>query len=183
MQHIPFPNKKYQIIYADPPWSYKDKAGAGKRGASFKYSTQDKAWLQALPVQTIAADNCVLFLWVTMPMLDEGMALMKAWGFQYKTCAFTWVKKNKVASSWFFGMGNWTRSNAELCLIGKKGTIKRQSASVSSVIDTPIQQHSKKPDCARDKIVTLMGDLSRIELFARQQSDGWDAWGDEVTLL
>lgn len=113
--------RNYQIIYADPPWSYKDKAKAGKRGASFKYTTQDKDWLQRLPVKSIADDNCVLFLWVTMPMLEEGLSLMKAWGFEYKTCAFTWVKRNKVSLSWFFGMGNWTRSNAELCLLGKRG--------------------------------------------------------------
>ena len=176
----PFPNKKYQIIYADPPWSYRDKASAGKRGASFKYPTQEKDWLRKLPVQLLAEDDCVLFLWVTMPLLDEGLELIKSWGFEYKTVAFTWVKKNKKADSWFFGMGNWTRSNAELCLIGKKGKIKRQSASISSIIDTPIHELSKKPDCTREKIVSLMGDISRIELFARQKTEGWDVWGNEV---
>ena len=176
----PFPNKKYKIIYADPPWSYRDKALAGNRGAGCKYQVQEKDWLQKLPVQLLAEDDCVLFLWVTMPMLDEGLELIKSWGFEYKTVAFTWVKKNKKADSWFFGMGNWTRSNAELCLIGKKGKIKRQSASISSIIDTRIQEHSKKPDCTREKIVSLMGDISRIELFARQRTDGWDVWGNEV---
>ncbi|MFA5559161.1 MAG: MT-A70 family methyltransferase [Methanofastidiosum sp.] len=180
METIPFPNKKYQIIYADPPWSYKDKARAGKRGASFKYPTQDKEWLKKLPVESIADDNCVLFLWVTMPLLGDGLELMKAWGFEYKTCGFTWVKRNKVSPTWFFGMGNWTRSNAELCLIGKRGNIKRVDASISSVIDTPIQEHSKKPDCVREKIVKLIGDKPRIELFARQRTEGWDVWGNEV---
>jgi N6-adenosine-specific RNA methylase IME4 len=180
MEQIPFPNKKYKIIYADPPWSYRDKALAGNRGAGCKYQVQEKDWLRKLPVQLLAEDDCVLFLWVTMPLLDEGLELIKSWGFEYKTVAFTWVKKNKKADSWFFGMGNWTRSNAELCLIGKKGKIKRQSASISSIIDTPIQEHSKKPDCTREKIISLMGDISRIELFARQRTDGWDVWGNEV---
>lgn len=180
MEHIPFPNKKYQIVYADPPWSYNDKASAGKRGASFKYPTQEKEWLRKLPVPLLADTDCVLFLWVTMPLLDEGLELIKAWGFEYKTVAFTWVKKNKKADSWFFGMGNWTRSNSELCLIGIKGKIKRKSAGISSVVATPIQEHSKKPDCVREKIVELMGDLPRIELFARQKTNGWDVWGNEV---
>lgn len=177
---IPFPDKKYQIIYADPPWKYNDKASAGKRGACFKYLTQNKDWLQSLPVQDIASNDCVLFLWVTMPMLSEGLDLIKAWGFEYKTCAFTWVKRNRVAPSWFFGMGNWTRSNAELCLLGKCGRIKRRYAGMHSIVDTPIQEHSKKPDCVREKIVYLMGDLPRIELFARQKTEGWDVWGNEV---
>jgi len=177
---IPFPDKKYSIIYADPPWSYQDKASAGERGVSFKYPTQEKEWLRNLPVQSICKDDCVLFLWITMPLLNEGIALMQAWGFQYKTCAFTWVKRNKVAPTWFFGMGNWTRANAELCIIGKKGKIKRKQANVSSIIDTPIQGHSKKPDIVREKIIALMGDLPRIELFARQKTIGWDVWGNEV---
>jgi N6-adenosine-specific RNA methylase IME4 len=177
---ILFPEGQYQVIYADPPWSYNDKAAAGKRGASFKYPTQDKGWLRNLPVPSIAAPNSVLFLWVTMPLLDEGLDLIKAWGFEYKTVGFTWIKRNKISPTWFFGMGNWTRANAELCLLAKKGNIKRVSASVSSVIDTPIERHSKKPDVVRERIVSLMGDLPRIELFARERSDGWDVWGNEV---
>ena len=180
MEYIPFPDKKYQIIYADPPWSYKDKACAGKRGASFKYPTQDKNWLRNLPIDQIREKDCVLFLWVTMPLLDEGLELIKSWGFEYKTVGFTWLKRNRKADTWFFGMGNWTRSNAEICLIGKRGNIKRVDASVSSVIDTPIERHSKKPDCVREKIVKLMGDRPRIELFAREKSDGWDVWGNEI---
>lgn len=175
-----FPDKKYQIIYADPPWSYQDKATAGARGASFKYPTQSKEWLQDLPVPSISANDSVLFLWVTMPLLNEGLELIKAWQFEYKTVAFTWVKRNKKSDSWFLGMGNWTRANAELCLLGKRGTIKRIDASVSSIVDSRIQEHSRKPSVVRDKIVQLMGDVSRIELFAREQVNGWDSWGNEV---
>jgi len=174
------PNKKYSIIYADPPWSYKDKALAGNRGAGCKYPTQSAKWLNALPVKDIADKDCVLFLWVTMPKLNECFDLIKAWGFEYKTCAFTWVKKNKVSSSWFMGMGRWTRANAEICLLATKGKPKRINAGVHSVIDTPIERHSKKPDITKTRIVELLGDLPKIELFARQQTTGWDAWGNEL---
>lgn len=180
MEQIPFPNKKYQIIYADPPWSYRDKALAGNRGAGCKYQTQESDWISNLPVSDIAAENCVLFLWVTMPKLNECWGVIEKWGFTYKTCAFNWVKKNKKADSWFWGMGRWTRANAELCLLSTKGKPKRINAGVHSVIDTLIEKHSKKPDEARRRIVELLGDLPRIELFARKKTDGWDVWGDEV---
>jgi site-specific DNA-methyltransferase (adenine-specific) len=173
-------DKKYNIIYADPPWSYKDKANAGKRGASHKYKTQSEDWIADLPVPEIAADDCALFLWATMPHLPSAIMTMMAWGFEYKTTAFTWVKKNKVKDSWFMGMGNWTRANAEVCLLGINGKPKRISASVRSVIDAPIGKHSEKPPETRDRIVQLLGDLPRIELFARQTAPGWDAWGDEI---
>lgn len=171
---------KYQIIYADPPWSYKDKANAGNRGAGHKYPTQGTDWIAGLPVADLAADDCVLFLWVTMPQLPVVFDVINKWGFTFKTTGFVWVKKNKKAPSWFWGMGNWTRANAELCLIATKGKPKRISAAVHSVIDTPIEGHSKKPAIVRDKIVDLMGDLPRVELFARERVAGWDAWGNEI---
>lgn len=94
-------SKKYKIIYADPPWSYKDKALAGNRGAICKYPVMGGAELLALPIHKIAADDCILFLWVTMPKLNECFELIKAWGFDYKTVGFTWIKKNKKAESLF----------------------------------------------------------------------------------
>jgi len=178
-----FPNKKYQIIYADPPWSYRDKALSGNRGAGCKYTTQSKEWLDNLPVSEMADVNCILFLWVTMPKLNECWDLISKWGFEYKTVAFTWVKKNKKSPSWFWGMGRWTRANAELCLLATKGRPKRINAGVHSVIDAPIERHSQKPDEVRKRIVKLLGDLPRIELFARQQASGWDVWGDEVDTI
>jgi N6-adenosine-specific RNA methylase IME4 len=119
-------------------------------------------------------------MWVTFPLLKDSFDVIESWGFTYKTVGFTWVKKNKKTDSWFWGMGHWTRANAELCLIATKGIIKRQSASVHQVIDTPIERHSKKPDIVRDKIVELVGDLTRIELFARETAVGWDSWGNEI---
>ena len=171
---------KYNIIYADPPWTYRDKALAGNRGAGCKYDLMTQDELKELPIDMIAADDCCLFMWVTMPMLQEGLDLVNAWGFTYKTNAFTWVKKNKVADTLFWGMGRWTRSNAELCLLATKGHPHRASAGVHSVIESKIERHSKKPDEVRNRIVQLCGDLPRIELFARERAEGWNAFGNEL---
>lgn len=173
-------DKKYDIIYADPPWSYKDKALAGKRGACCKYNVMNLKEIQNLPINKIASNNCILFLWITMPNLNIAFDVIEKWGFKYKTVGFTWVKENKKAKSLFWGMGNWTRANAELCLIATKGKPKRKSAKVHSVIISKIREHSRKPDETREKIVELCGDLPRIELFARQHTEGWDCWGNEV---
>lgn len=113
-------------------------------------------------------------------MLKEALDVIEAWGFTYKTVAFNWVKQNKNGAGLFMGLGNWTRSNSEICLLAVKGKPKRVSASVHSVILSPLQQHSQKPGEARDRIVELMGDLPRIELFARETAPGWDSWGNEV---
>ena len=177
-----FPNKKYQVIYADPPWSYRDEASAGNRGACCKYQVQEKDWIDNLPVSTIADDDCILFLWVTAPKLGECWDLIKKWGFEYKTVAFTWVKRNKKAPTWFWGMGSWTRANAEFCLLATRGKPKRISAGVHSIIDSPIGKHSEKPQEVRERIVELCGDLPRIELFARQKTEGWDVWGDDENI-
>lgn len=171
--------KKYRIIYADPPWSYRDKANAGRRGAEYKYPCMAVEQIKALPVSALADDNCALFLWVTFPMLQEGLDVIRAWGFEYKTVAFIWVKTTKTGKL-FWGMGNWSRSNAEVCLLGVKGKPARVSAAVHSVIVSPVRDHSRKPDEARERIVRLMGDLPRIELFARERAPGWSCWGNEV---
>lgn len=172
-------DKKYNIIYADPPWKY---LGGGKKNASKHYSCMDITEIYKLGdiIQKISDDNCILFLWVTYPILPKALETIKYWGFKYSTLGFVWVKRNKKADTWFFGLGNYTRANSELCLIATKGKIKRVSKSVSSVIDARIMEHSRKPDIVRDKIVELMGDLPRIELFARQYAEGWDCWGNEV---
>ena len=172
-------NKKYQIIYADPPWSYNDKS-LHRGGAERHYPTMTKIDLEDLPVKDIAEDNAVLFLWVTFPKIQDGLDLIKAWGFQYKTLGFVWIKKNKKSDSLFWGMGHWTRSNPEVCLIATKGKIKRIDPGVHSVIEAPISKHSEKPIVARQRIEELMGGLSKIELFARQKYDGWDHWGNEL---
>jgi N6-adenosine-specific RNA methylase IME4 len=176
-------NKKYSIIYADPPWSYKDKRDKHPRlcgGASSHYKTMNINDIKNLPINQITNDNCMLFIWVTFPNLSEGLEVIKAWGFTYKTLGFSWIKTNKNNGKPFFGIGYYTKSNCEVCLIGVKGKPIKRSNSVSSVIISPLEQHSKKPDIVRDKIVELVGDLPRIELFARQKTEGWDVWGDQV---
>jgi len=133
-----------------------------------------------LNIAEIADDNCVLFLWTTFPQLPEALQVIKAWGFQYKTVAFVWLKQNKGGKGWFFGLGFWTRGNAEICLLATKGKPHRKSNSVHQFIISPLRGHSQKPDEAREKIVELIGDLPRVELFARAKTDGWDVWGNEV---
>ena len=175
--------KKYNIIYADPPYSYKDKRDKHPRmcgGAISHYNTMSIEQIKSLPIKDLAADNCMLFLWVTFPNLQEGLDVIKAWDFTYKTLGFSWIKTNKNNGKPFFGIGYYTKSNCEVCLIGVKGKPIKVSNSVSSVVISPRQEHSKKPDQIRDKIVELCGDVPRIELFARQKAEGWDVWGNEV---
>lgn len=171
-------NKKYNIIYADPPWSYKDKKCNGN--CESHYKTMNIEDICNLPIKNIADKDCVLFLWVTYPMLNEGLKLIEEWGFKYKTIGFQWIKQNKSGKGFFFGLGRWTRGNSECCLIAVKGKPKRISNSVSQLVFSPLQEHSKKPDIVREKIVELIGDKPRIELFARQSVEGWDCWGNEV---
>ena len=175
-------DKKYDVIYADPPWSYKVWSDKGKgRSAESHYPTMQKEDIQRLPIKDISAKNSVLFLWVTAPCLIEGIELISAWGFTYKTVAFTWVKQNKRSDGIFTGMGYYTRANAEYCLLATKGKVlERKSHSVSSVVISHIERHSKKPNEVRERIVELFGDIPRIELFAREQADGWDCWGNEL---
>lgn len=169
---------KYSILYADPPWRYQQKSVNG--AAEKHYSTMQDEDIYLLPVKELAAENSVLFLWATFPKLPEALRTIKAWGFQYKTVAFVWIKQNRKAKSWFWGLGFWTRGNAEICLLAVRGHPHRVSAKVHQLIVSPVEAHSKKPDITRDKIVELMGDLPRLELFARQKTPGWDVWGNEV---
>ena len=171
--------KKYSVILADPPWSYNDKAKAGERGVEFQYETMTPKQIRLLPVEEICEDDCVLFLWATMPQLDLALQVMKNWGFTYRTVAFTWIKRTKN-DKLHWGMGNWTRANPEVVLLGVKGNPKRVDKGVHSVVEAKVRQHSQKPDEVRERIVKLMGDLYRVELFARERVEGWDAWGHGV---
>lgn len=171
-------SKKYNIIYADPPWQY---ARSKVQGAAEKhYRTMSVDDICQLPIAEICCKDCILFMWATFPQLKEALQVIKAWGFNYKSVAFVWLKQNKSGIGWFYGLGFWTRGNAEICLLATKGHPKRKSAKVHQFIISPLRGHSKKPDEARDKIVELVGDLPRVELFAREKADGWDTWGNEV---
>ena len=170
--------KKYNIIYADPPWSYSDQGCQGTMANHYKgMKLKD---ICGLPVAELAADNAVLFLWTTYPMLTEGLKVIESWGFKYKTIAFQWIKLNRKAPTPFYGLGRWTRGNTEPCLLATKGKPQRIANDVFQLIQQPLTRHSEKPQEARDKIVKLVGDLPRIELFARQKTEGWDVWGNEV---
>lgn len=174
--------KKYKLIYCDPPWEYLTYSKKGKgRSAESHYPTMPKTEIQKLPVPSISAKGSVLFLWVTAPCIFEGFELIEKWGFTYKTVAFTWIKQNRKSDGLFTGMGYYTRANAEFCLLATRGKIlERKSHAVHSVVVSHIEEHSKKPDEVRKRIVQLFGELPRIELFARQHAEGWDCWGNEV---
>ena len=172
---------RYDIIYADPAWHYnfKNRKGLSDEAKARLYETMSPASIRALPVGSISSDNSVLFLWTLDSEIPQALGVMEAWGFEYKTVAFTWVKTT-VNGLYHFGGGNWTRSNPESCLLGTMGHPHRVSASVRQLVVAPVQEHSRKPDEVRDRIVELMGNLPRVELFARQKVDGWDSWGDEI---
>ena len=172
--------KKYSVILADPPWKYRvyDESDTAHGAARAHYQTMTIDEIKVLPVGDIVNKNCALFLWATMPCIPEALEVMKAWGFKYKTVAFVWVKTNKKGGIWL-GLGHYTRGNAELCLLGIRGKMKRKSARVSQVIMSPRREHSRKPDEQYGRIMELY-DGPYIELFARQKYPGWDAWGNEV---
>ena len=170
--------KKYKIIYADPPWLYKDKSKSHGGGAESHYPCMKVEDICSLKIP--AEDDSVLLLWATFPQLEEALRVIKAWGFKYKTGAFTWVKINKDGTI-YMGMGRHTRANAEICLLATKGKgVARINASIYNTQLYPRSRHSEKPQVFKDEIVRLYGDLPRIELFARQKTAGWDVWGNEV---
>ena len=174
-------DKKYNIIYADPPWSYNDKMKGHQFGADSHYMTMPLSWIKGLDVQKIADKDCILFLWAVSPQLPEALETMKSWGFEFKTVAFCWSKITKTGKL-VSNLGKWTMGNVELCLLGIKGKPNRFriDKTVKQLVIAERTVHSKKPDEVRERIVQGFGDIPRIELFARQYADGWDCWGNEV---
>lgn len=190
--------KRYGAIYVDPPWQFRvwDTATGQGRSAELHYPTMSLDELKALPVPALMADNCAVFMWATWPTLPDAMALGAAWGLTYKTCAFNWVKMNKMQTDKpFVGMGYWTRANSEPCLLFTKGNPRRKSRGVEQIIvewtggfwdafetetvATPIQRHSQKPNAIYGRIEALV-DGPYLELFARQAWPEWDRFGNEV---
>ena len=181
--------KKYQIIYADPAWSYYNDSTAKKDCTTVKgmrrppYPVMSTESIKELKVSEIAAENAILFIWTTDYHLEKCMQVIKAWGFEYKTVGFVWAKKTKKGTPVCF-MGAYTmKSGTELCLLATKGKnahkfVKKHN--VKSLIESERMEHSKKPNEVRTRIVELVGDIPRVELFARQKVDGWDSWGNEV---
>ncbi len=185
------PDEKYQIIYADPPWDYGGKMQFDKSAkkdinvgwtrdifisaANFKYPTVKTKDLMKIPVSRICDDDCLLFMWVTNPHLQQGIELAQAWGFEYKTVAFIWDKMNH-------NPGQYTLSNCELCLVFKHGRIPkpRGARNIQQLVHVERGAHSVKPDIIRENIEKMFPTQKKIELFARQKSEGWDVWGLDV---
>jgi len=175
------PRGHFGAILADPPWHY-----PRQDGRSLRYGTLNERQLVRLEVDDLAAENCVLFIWVVWPRLDQALRLCSAWGFEYKTCAFDWTKANNTQIHFFdeevdprIGMGNWTRANTEPCLLATRGKPKRLNADVRQGIIEPRREHSRKPDCVHERIERLVAG-PYLELFARQRRPGWTCWGNEV---
>ena len=135
--------------------------------------------IEALPIADLAADDCALFLWAVMPQIPEALRVIEAWGFEYKTCAFVWVKQTKDGERFATGMGYWTRANAEICLLATRGSPTRLNADVHQVVATPRGAHSAKPDEVAARIERLVGG-PYLELFARQPREGWKVWGNQA---
>lgn len=175
--------KKYKIIYADPPWDYggrKLNASSGGKELNDHYPTMKIEDICALPIKQLADKNCLLFLWVTYPHLEKSFDVIKSWGFKYSTVAFEWVKMTSTGKNVCF-MGSWTCGGGiELCLLARRGSVKRVHKNVRKMIIAERKRHSEKPDETRKRIIDLVGDLPRVELFARKKIEGWDVWGNEV---
>ena len=188
--------KKYQIIYADPPWSYSKGVYQSWRPSNLGkdrilddfYKTMSKDDLLKLPIKNIAHQNCVLFMWFTYSHFPQALELCKSWGFKYKTVAFVWLKRSNRGKV-LCNIGAWTMGNTESCLIATKGNMLqyKKKNNIRQLVDPNeysrlfgVKTHSKKPLEVKDRIVKLFGDLPRIELFARQKTEGWDVWGNEV---
>jgi N6-adenosine-specific RNA methylase IME4 len=174
-EHLVSP-RRFQVIYADPPWQYRNKktGGSMKSGAEQKYPTMTFAEICALPIKDIAEKDSVLFLWVTTPMMEEGLAVMKAWGYRYKTKIY-W---RKIMS---LGMGFWFRGQVEELWLCTRGKVKAFRCQVANHIQTKVLRHSEKPEEFRILIEKATAQMPRrVELFARKKTDGWDVFGNEV---
>jgi N6-adenosine-specific RNA methylase IME4 len=178
--------RKYGAIYADPPWSFRNWSTKGTgRNAISHYDCLDFRTLIGLPIADLAADDCALFVWATDPLLPRAIELIKAWGFEYKTVAFYWVKLNSAAkrdTDYFTGLGYWTRANPEQCLLATRGKPPRQAKDVKRLVVEKRREHSRKPDCVRERVERLVAG-PYLELFARETKPGWDCWGDQVALF
>lgn len=191
-----FPSGKFGAIYADPPWGFnlwwggrtnKTPAGVPSRATKPHYPVMKEDELNALPVAQCAADDCILFMWTCWPVLEWSLRAVKAWGFEYKTCGFCWVKANAKQIDMFrddvephMTLGYWTRSNSEVCLLATRGKPKRKAADVRQAIIEPRREHSRKPACVYERIERLV-DGPYLELFARNEPrEGWTKWGNQV---
>ncbi len=182
------PRGHFGAILADPPWKF-ETWGSQENSATCverHYNTMTIDEIAALPIGDLAAKSCVLFLWICWPTMHRAMEVIDAWGFTYKTCAFSWTKADVSTVSMFsydhptkMGTGYWTRANTEPCLLATRGEPKRVNADVRQAIIEPRREHSRKPDCVHERIERLVAG-PYLELFARRKRPGWTAWGNET---
>jgi len=181
--------QRFGAILADPPWHFETWSSAGRDRCpdARHYRTMPLEEIAALDIASLAAPDCVLFLWAIWPMLPRALDLIDRWGFRFKTCAFDWMKADVRQSDLFrddadvqIGPGYWSRSNSECCLLATRGRPKRLNADVRMGIIEPRRQHSRKPDCVHDRIERLVAG-PYLELFARAPREGWTVWGDETS--
>jgi N6-adenosine-specific RNA methylase IME4 len=192
-----YPKNHYGAILCDPPWRFatwnnqkaipKGRGNGTTTSSATHYATMTTREIARLPVENLAAPDCALFLWCTWPMIEDALAVIRAWSFTFKTCAFDWMKAHagqidmlRDDADALMGMGYWTRANSEPCLLATRGKPKRLRRDVRMGIIEPRREHSRKPDCIYNRIERLVSG-PYIELFARQQRPGWNAWGDELT--
>ena len=176
-------NMKFDVILADPPWEFErwvPGQGVGIRSADSHYPTMKTSELCRLSIPEVLAKNAVLFLWGVWPRLKDTFELIDAWGFEYKTIAWIWIKAKRSGFGFFTGMGYYTRSNTEPCLLAVKGSMPVQAHDIQALIYAPVHDHSQKPDDQYRKIETLYPNMNYLELFARKQQPGWHVWGNEV---
>jgi N6-adenosine-specific RNA methylase IME4 len=179
--------RRFKVIYGDPPWEFKVYSGRGKqRSADRYYDTSDLEKIKALPVGALAADDCALFLWGVWPEMPGALEVIKAWGFDYKTVAFVWVKTGDKAEivtldgdGLHWGMGYWTRANTEFCLLATKGAPLRLAQDIHQIVLAPVGEHSAKPEEVRARIERLLVG-PYLEIFSRRPVPKWTVWGNEI---
>ncbi len=177
------PNKKYSLIYCDPPWVYADKQN---NRPGIVYDTMTPKEISNLNVKEISEKDSVIAMWATYPQMEVALEVMKNWGFEYKTVLFTWIKTYEKSGKLFWGMGRYTRSNPEVILLGKKGKgLKVENHGIHNVQYSGVLKHSEKPALFRNLLTDLfdLDKKEKIELFCRHNLEGWDTWGNEVGKL
>lgn len=179
------PRDYFGAIEADPPWAFATWSKKNqKRAAERHYPTMSFEEIINLPVEKLAKSDCALFLWAIAPMLQDAFMVMRHWGFEYKTIAFSWAKTTKAtdwswAPKYHMGTGYWTRANLEVCLLGTRGKPKRKNRGVRQLIVASRRRHSQKPTETKERIERLVAG-PYLELFAREHRAGWSSWGNQL---
>jgi len=172
------PRGRFGAILCDPPWRFETWSDKGRdRSPDKHYQTMGTVQIAAMPVDQLAREDCILFLWTTWPKIEDAFIVIEQWGFTYKTCAFCWTKLANGEVQ--MGTGYWTRANTEPCLLATRGRPQRINRDISQAIVEPRREHSRKPDCVYERIERLV-EGPYLELWSRTARAGWTQWGEEV---